>query len=158
VLDRTGGTETEIHGHALILRQLEAEVFLDEQGSIRVTQPATPPRDRGTLSLPVVIEEDVVERIQRALNYERWVLDRVDAMHRMSDVVPIVALFGAGSHGWRTRAEHNRNPQTMELGVGRPDPIVVTLSPARRHRSALRVDAVRIAEDVTVLLRRQMRQ
>src|SRR6266540_2399696 len=68
-------------------------------------------------------------------------MDRVDSPHRLSDVVPLVGLVGAEYVGWRTRAEHEWSPYSVELGMARPDPMVVALSPARRHRSTLKLAA-----------------
>lgn len=112
---------------------------------------------RSTGELPAAIEEDVQERIFRALRFAGWVLDEVDPVGRVSDVVPLVALTGGGYLPWRTRAEHAASPQSGQMGSGGED-VRVTLTPLRRHRAALTHDTERIAEDFTVMLRRQVKR
>jgi hypothetical protein len=105
-----------------------------------------------------LIEEDVRERIDESLRFAGWVLDTIDPLRRISDVVPVVAISDSGASGWKTRAEHAATPNQMTMGrlMGR-DPEPVHLSPARRHRAALTHEAGAIADDLTVLLRRQIR-
>ena len=47
-------------------------------------------------------------------------------------------------------------PSTVPGRVGGSNRIVVTLSPARRNRTALRFEAATMAEDLMVLLRREV--
>jgi hypothetical protein len=70
-------------------------------------------------------------------------------------VVPIVDLKGA--LGWRTRAEHERSPDSFTMRMSQ-EPATVSLTPARRHRAALAQDTAAIAEDLAALLARKMRQ
>ena len=157
LLDRRAGTASRIEGHALLLEQGVAGILLDEVGTVRMVHPALRDQGRG-LSLPVLIEEETLDLIERSLRFAGWIMDRVDSLHRLSDVAPLVGLVGAGYVGWRTRAEHERSPHSVELGMARSDPLVVALSPARRHRSTLKLAASRLAEDFTALLRREMRR
>jgi hypothetical protein len=69
-------------------------------------------------------------------------------------VVPVVNLSGA--LGWRTRAEHERSPNSFTMRMSH-EPATVSLTPARRHRAALNQDAQAIAEDLAALLERKMR-
>ena len=84
-----------------------------------------------------------------------WALGRVDPLKRISDVVPVASL--QGGLGWRTRAEHERNPGSMAMHVT-GERVAVNLIPARLHRAAITHEAPKIAEDLTVLLRRQYRR
>jgi hypothetical protein len=109
------------------------------------------------MELPVLIEEDIRARIERGLLFAGWILDRIDPLRRLSDIVVVTALLGGSYLGWRTRAEHERNPSSGQVGMGRSERTVVKLSPARRNRAALTHDVARMAEDLTVVLRREVR-
>ncbi len=153
------GTNSQVSGRALVLTQQSASAEIDEQGSIRVIM-ATRDADRGwpLTGVPSVIEEDVEERIERALKFAAAVLDRIDQPQRISDVVPIAAILDAGFMPWRTRAEHTTNPNSAHMPMGREDTIIAELAPASRKRAALSQDAARLAEDLTVIIRRRMLQ
>lgn len=155
VLDRTAATEVRVRDSQLIIEQQNAVIGVDELGTIRISVPATR-ASRSTSELAAIIEEDLHETIFRALRFAGWLFGEVDPVGRVSDVVPLVALTGGGYLPWRLRAEHAANPQSGTMGKGGED-IRVTLTPLRRHRAALTHDTERIAEDVTVLLRREVR-
>ncbi len=158
ILDPARGTNKQLEGHALLVEQDQASIQLDELGTVVVAQPARDEGGRAHMELPVLIEEDIRARIERGLLFAGWILDRVDPVRRLSDVVVVAALLGGGYLEWRTRAEHAAAPNTVQVGMGGSDRVVVRLSPARRNRAALTLDAARIAEDLTVLLRREVRQ
>ncbi len=155
VLDPQEGTQPAVEGSALILRQDHASVFLDAQGSLRIIQPArtADPRD----ALPVILHEEIQERLDRALRYAGWALDKIDDARRLSDVVVVAFLTGASHTGWKTRAERQREPNSMSVGMSGKDVAVVHPTPARRHRAALALEAPKISEDLAVLLRREVR-
>lgn len=153
VLDRTLGTQVRRQGSALILEQDHGSVLIDQMGSIRVIMPARAERSGTRFELPVIIEEEVRERLSRASRFVGWALNHIDSVRRISDVVLLASLHRGGS-GWRTRAEHESSPTSMTFPQG-PDPIAVHLVPARRHRAALTQDVSAIADDLTVLLRRE---
>lgn len=155
VLDPEFGTTRMVQGDALILQQDHASMLLDQQGTVRIVQPARRDRDRSRMELPVLIEEEVRDLIYHGLRFAGWVLDHIDSLKRISDVVPIVSLQRGGL-SWRTRAEHEESPTTVQIPMG-PNRIVVNLSPPRRHRAALTQDSAALAEDFTVLLRRKVR-
>lgn len=146
------GTAPRVEGDALILQQEGTIVTLDQLGSIRVTLPAGPKRNRLVPELPVVIEEEIRERISMTLRFAATMLERVDPLRRLSDVALLVVL-NRGSLGWRTRAEHEQSPNSGEMSMG-PSRLVVSPSPARRHRAALAQDFGSLSEDLTLLLRR----
>jgi hypothetical protein len=155
LLDRAAGTRPTIRDNALVIEQDNASVLLDQLGTVRIVVPMERPRARGDMALPgVAIREDVEELIQRMLRFAAFTLDRIDPMRRVSDVVPVAMLQGAMT--WRTRAEHDRSPNSYAVRLSN-EPIVVWLTPPRRHRAALSQDAAAIAEDVVVLLARMMR-
>jgi hypothetical protein len=154
VLDRTLGTQVQRQGNALVLEQDLGSVLIDQMGTIRIVQPGRAERTGTRYELPVIIEEDIAERLQRALRFAGWALDHMDPVKRISDVVPLAILHRGGS-GWRTRAEHEANPTSMTFPQGQ-DPVVVHLTPARRHRAALTQDVPALTEDLTVLLRREV--
>ena len=157
VLDPSQGTNTAIQGNALVLAQRVASVLIDQAGSVRVIQAAREETDRRHSELWALIQEDVIEALRRAVRFSGSLLDRIDRAHRLTDVVVIAHLIGAGHMPWRTRAEHAASPNSGSMGLG-GDTTTVMLTPARRHRQALTHDADRISEDLATLLRRERRR
>jgi hypothetical protein len=154
VLDRTEGTTESVRGADLMLRQDHGEVTLDEAGSLRISTVLRSSGGRRGMEIPSIIHEDVQRFIGSAVRYAGWVLDRVDPIRRLTDVVIVVHLAGAGWMPWRTRSEHEASPSSGSMGMNSDAASTVELTPARRHRQALTHDAERIAEDLTVLLAR----
>jgi hypothetical protein len=154
VIDASEGTTVDIRGDALVIEQRTAFVSIDQTGSVCVAQPASRERDNRWTELSALLEEDIVDALGCALRYTGWILDRVDSLHRLTDVVVIAHLGGAGYVPWRTRAEHAQSPNAGRMGLGNDD-ATVALTPVRRHRQALVHDADRIAEDLAALLRRE---
>jgi Domain of unknown function (DUF4062) len=155
VLDRTQGTSHQIRANALCIEQDKASIRLDQLGTVTIALAAERPRARGDfVSVGVAIQEDVEELLERALRFAAWVLDRVDPVRRLSDLVPVISLEGALA--WRTRTEHERSPNSFPVRMSN-EPAAAWLTPARRHRAALGHDTPAIAEDLVVLLGRQMR-
>jgi hypothetical protein len=151
------GMTTAVRGNALILEQADASVLVDQAGSVRIAQPARRGTARRGTEIPALIEEDVANSLATSLRFAGWLLDRVDSVRRLSDVVVAAHLADAGYMAFRTRAEHAASPNSAAMGSGSDDPTVM-LTPARRHRRALNQDAGRIAQDLTVLLRRSRRR
>jgi hypothetical protein len=104
--------------------------------------------------IPAIIHEDVQRFVSSALRYAGWALDRVDPIRRLTDVVVLGHLGGAGWMPWRTRSEHERSPSSGSMGIRGEGASTVELTPPCRHRQALTHDADRIAEDLTILLAR----
>lgn len=155
ILDRAAGTRAAIRRDALIIEQDNASILLDQLGTVRIIVPAERPRRREDFALVgVLIEEDVEELLQRLLGFVANTLDRIDATRRLSDVVPVVSVQGAMA--WRTRAEHARSPNSYPVRISR-EPVIASLTPARRHRAALGHEAAAIVEDLVVLVARKMR-
>lgn len=156
VLEPGDATDVGVSGRELRVRQSRAEVTVDESGGVRVSRLARREQDRGHLAIPSLIEEDVSDAIQQALGFVAWLYDRLDPTGRLSDVVAAADITDATYMPWRTRAEQESSPNAAAVGMGRTSGPVL-LTPARRHRQALRHDAERIASDLTVLLRRRHR-
>jgi hypothetical protein len=70
--------------------------MLDQAGSVRIAQPARAGDDRHPVGLPSLIEVDVAEALVRAVRLCGWLLGRVDPVQRLTDVVPVAQLDGAG--------------------------------------------------------------
>jgi hypothetical protein len=157
VFTTSEGSSHALENDALVLSQDNASILINGQGSIRIVQAArTQVRGWPSAGVPSIIQEDVQERIERALRFAAGVLDQVDPVRRLSAVVPIAALLGAGFMPWRTRAEHAANPNSARMSLGGHDTVLAELAPASRTRAALSQDAGAIAEDLTALLGRRM--
>jgi hypothetical protein len=68
------GTNVQRREMALMLQQDHASVYVDQLGSIRVIVPARGNRSGSHYELPVIIEEEITERLQRALRFTGWAL------------------------------------------------------------------------------------
>lgn len=101
----------------------------------------------------VIVEEVVQERLGTALDFAAGVIDRVDRTQRLTNLIVMVPLSGVEHRGWRTRAQHASNPNSVQMGHGgmreRP-PITLTI-----RRAALGLDRTALIEDILVPLRRQ---
>jgi len=154
IFDRRRGTECEIRDEQLAIDQDKNSVLLDQLGTIRLVLSLEPQDDQRVGLAGVAIQEDVKECLQKALKFAGSLLDHVDPLRRISDIVIVAALQGALT--WRTRAEHQRSPNSYSVRL-LADAAVVHLTPARRHRAALIQDTGTLAEDLTVLLGRRLR-
>lgn len=153
LFDHTVGVEREIEDGRLVVRQANgrAEIALDEQGSILVRLPVR----RNNRMMPELVEEFVHEQMAGALAYAAGVLDHVDPTQRLTHVAVAVQISDADFMAWRTLRESEANPNSMSLGSSsnnRRAPVSVN-----RPRAALRLDAVRLVEDLLGPLRRQWR-
>ena len=157
VFDTNSGSTPRVEGNKLHIKQEDASVLVDQLGSVRIIQPAYDSDDDSHRYLPVLVEEDVAERLQRSLRFSAWVLDRIDPGARLTHVVLLAALVGAAHMGWRTRAEHRRNPNSgVQMSMRSGEELIVFLAPPLQPRPALRVNTAKLAEDLSVLLRREM--
>jgi hypothetical protein len=155
IFETESGTKQEISGDQLALRQQRRSLTLDQLGTVSIRLPAEEDVDQS--HLPVLVEEFIGEQVEAALNFAGWVLDHIDSTHRLQEVAPVLSLSDAGYFGWKTRAENRRTPNSVSMGIGTRDSVIVHLRPITRRREALRKDAKRLAEDLTVLLRREKR-
>lgn len=154
VLDTRHGTQRIVRGNALMLEQPDASVYLDEEGSVRVVMPARDVESDGPAALPVIIHEEIEERLARALGYVDWVLGHVDPTNRLTRVSVVATLQGGGHFGWRTRAEQAQSPNSVQMNPWATGG-AVGLSPPDRARGALRIDGREIAEDLAIRLRQK---
>lgn len=150
--DRSAPTQIERRGPKLVLTQPDAALRVDEDGTIDIEQPLWDAAER--LGLRAVIHEEVAERLDRAFKLGTTVLEHVDPLHRLTDLVPVVALTGAAYGAWRSRAEQARNPQQMEMNMRGDERVQVALPAPRLQRGALADQASQLARDLTILLRR----
>ena len=145
-----------ISGHTLFLEQERSAIALDETGSVVVALPAVCDSGQHSL-LSALVEEDIRESLRLGLRFIAEVLEDVDTLQRISDVAVGWGLFNAPYLGWCTREEAQRT-FSVTIGGQRPDPVRVQLSPPSRKRAAFRHDLEQVAEDLLVLLRREVRQ
>jgi hypothetical protein len=155
VLDTRHGTERLVREDTLLLRQQDASVLINEEGSVRIVIPARDAKSEGMgLGLAVLIQEDIEERLVHAISYAGWVLNHVDPTNRLTRVALVTALQGSDYLGWRTRTEHARSPNSAQINLSaKKQP--VSLTPPDRPREALLQSARDLAEDLTIRLRRQ---
>lgn len=148
------GVKRALEDDALVLRQQDAFFRVDGEGSISLMLPITVPRG----SLPIIIEEEVKDTLEKALIFSAEILDSIDGQHRLSQVAVAAKLLGGSYITWRTRRENEANPNsfTLSSGLGRKDSIA-HLSPPDFPRATLRHRCVQLSEDLLVLLRRPFR-
>lgn len=148
------GTNPSVVNHSLRIAQERASLTIDAQGSICVVQLASNQSDRTMLS--TLIEEEVLAKLENTLRFAGKILNELDGPRRLSDVVPVAALFDAGYMPWKTRREYEREPNSAVMS-GATDRVVVNLSPPSRKRAALLNTSQDLAEDLMVLLRRALK-
>jgi hypothetical protein len=158
LFERTLGTASGLDGSDLVLRQERgAGIRVTEEGSVSLRVPLDEPRGSGRsfdpMSGMIIIEEAVQHRLGTALDYAAAVLDRLDRTQRLTHLVVAARLSGVEHRGWRTRAQHASNSNSVQMGHGgmreRP-PITLAI-----RRAALGLDRTALIEDMLVPLRRQ---
>jgi hypothetical protein len=148
------GVKRSVEGDSLFLRQNEAYIRLNGEGSIELSLPVIAPRS----GLPMIIEEDFLVVLNKGLSFASEALDTIDAVERLSHFAVAAQLRGGSYWGWRTRREQEASPNSGSMGRGHSEHGgTVHLSPPHRPRATLRQQAAQIAEDLMVLLRRQAR-
>lgn len=154
VFDTRHGTQRVVREDALLLEQPDASVYLNEEGSVRVTIPARDPAADDPMGLSVIIHEEVEDRLVSALGYVDRILAHVDPTNRLTRVAIVAAVHGGGFMGWRTRAEHAQTPNTVQMNMQATGE-AVGLTPPDRARGALRTGGREIAADLAIRLRRK---
>ncbi|MBN9617647.1 MAG: hypothetical protein J0G35_18940 [Acidobacteriales bacterium] len=127
-----------------------ARILLNEQGSILVTLAI----ERSESMMSELIYERVQGQCGEALGFAAWLLDHIDPTQRLSHVAVALNLSNAEHMAWRTQRESKASPNRMSMGMGRDSNNSVHVN---RTRSALRLDSVRLVEDLIVPLRRKWR-
>jgi hypothetical protein len=100
----------------LAVRQLDAEITVDERGSVRVRRPAREAGDWAAGGIPSLVWEFVRDRVADAIRYAGWLLDRADPAHRLSRVSLAWRLDGVGFMPWRNCAEVAASPNRASMG------------------------------------------
>jgi hypothetical protein len=154
IFETREGTDAGIEGHTLTLKQDNAYLTLAEDSSHLLVLPLSREERRG---LDAIIEEDVVDRIRTGLQFSSQLLSTIDQTERLSSVGIAVGILNPGHGEWRTRAEHERKPNSMQMSRMDESPVRAVLSPAHRSRAAFRQQPEVIAQDLAVLLRRFFR-
>ena len=159
VLDPSAGTERVVEDDALVLNQESGASVTLSEGADLVLQVPLGPRDRQSrmnqIGVSALIEEEVSAALRTTLEFANATLEEVDATQRISHLAVAVTVTNAEHHGWRTRAEHQLNPHSIEtpmFGSRDREPLTVDFL-----RPGLRLNRNTIAEDLTVRLRRQWR-
>jgi hypothetical protein len=152
VFDRGHGVQAGVSGMTLAIRQPNAEITVDEQGSVRVSRPGRDTGGRPGVGIPSLIEEDVRDRVASAIRYAGWALDHIDPTCKLSRVGLACRLDGIGYLPWRTRAEVTASPNQARMGFLRQE--TADSPPVILPRAALLMDVTNQAEDITVRLRR----
>jgi hypothetical protein len=148
IFDRREGTDSEIMDNTFVLRQTSRSVAIHADGSVVLRLAIASPSP-----MFAIIEEDVREMIATALGFFNDLLSYLDPTERIRHLCIAGTILGADYAGWRTREEDNRNPTNMVVNMegGERGGIV---SPTMA-RAALRTQRNDIAEDLTILLRRE---
>jgi hypothetical protein len=155
VFDPAHGAKRTMRDGALVISQEERVVAVDGAGTVVLAVPAIERSGRGFDM--AIIEEHLRDLLRASLELTGLLYERLDPTGRITDVVPVAALLGAEHIGWQTQAEHDARPGSVSLSMRGGRDECVTLTPSVMRRAALRYDAPRLAEDLTVLLRRQLR-
>jgi hypothetical protein len=156
VLDNRESTKLALEEDALVIRQQQALIAIDETGSVLISLPAYAQADRRFMTIPAIIEEDLTCSLRRCLLFCAWILEQIDPTHRLTTVAPVARLANASYVAWRTRIEQQASPNAATISM-KERPAVAVLSPPSRHRQALSHDTDHIVEDLITLLRRGLR-
>jgi len=159
ILSSEQGARASVQGDTLVLLQerhgqADASIKLWPTGDLLLRLPI-PPAPGGMGSM-VLLEEEIKARLTASLTFSQWLLSHIDPTQRLTHFVVAVRIVGNEGATWRTNAEHQQNPQSMSVSMRwgkQPSP--VTLRPAYRQRTVLRVQLNIIVEDLLVLLGRQ---
>lgn len=155
IFTHEAGTKTKIDGEVLTLEQKGRNAWIQEDGTIDLLADLP----RSSKGMNAVIEEDVQELIEAFIGFAVDVLDHLDETHRLSHSVVVANLLHISKAPWRTRQEHASNPNMITIPwgwMGNSKVETVYLTPPDKPRVALRPSASDIAEDLMVMLRRQL--
>lgn len=159
VLDPRAATTRRIDGDALVLQQHGSELHLAGDGTVVLRDPsiADARAASGALGGMVVIEEHVRAQLVAALTFTGDLLDQLDPAGAIATVVPVAGMLDPQHLAWRTHAEHSADPNRISPNMFGPERALAELMPPNRSRVALLGDTAELAEDLLVLLRRQLR-
>lgn len=147
-------TEPRFDSGALIIAQEDGASFrMDEAGSLLLTVPV----EKASGYLGALIEEHVVTAMQKALSFANQALDVFDSTQKLTRVVLVAGLESDNIGEWRSLAEHQASPNSMQMAMHSQERRPVHLTPPDRTRMALKADQSRLADDLVTLLRRHFR-
>lgn len=81
LMGRSQGVKTRVQSDALIMEQQQTSVLVNQTGTVRIIQDALYDTGRNHMGFRVIVEEEITERIERALRLTNWLLDQVDNTH-----------------------------------------------------------------------------
>lgn len=151
VFDRREGTDKDPEGNALVLRQETRHLEVHPDGSLVASMPAS--EGRGS---QFIVEETFRKTVERLVGLFNDILTMIDEAERISHVCPAVRIIRGNYLGWKTLEVLQANPNSGTIHTGDHD-LVVFLDPPIRPRAWIRSKRAEIAEDLTVLMRRQFR-
>lgn len=156
LFDGAKGVRKGMDGDVLALTQdVESLIQLDESGGVALRLPLEKPtRDSRTYGFQAIIEETVLTRLNAALAYSEWLLQKIDPTQRLTHLCVATRIDASDHMPWRTQREQDASPNSGTLGGGwgRDERKPAHIS---KPRAALRLDRQRLAEDLLVPLRRQ---
>lgn len=155
VLSLEAGVATSVTDHEIFFGggSSGSGVTITDQGSIVIAQPASEPASNN-VSFSAVIEEAVVERLERSFRLAGTILDTIDPVKRLTHVAPLISMTGSGFTPWRTAAEQAASPNSYTLGPNVDGaPVRHHLTPPVRRRAELIQRSSELAADAMVLLR-----
>lgn len=155
VLQPSLSTNHAIANGRLVLTQEGTTIQLDGLGTMAISKEWATAHDR-SYSPSALIEEDVVDQIETMLRFAADLLEKIDPRHRLEEIAVVAFQESGGYLGWTTRAEHGRDSRIASFS-GSSESSPVHLTPLTRARAALTHQARGIAEDLMVLIRRQVR-
>lgn len=150
IFDPAKGAERQAGNQLSIEQEDGVAMHVDERGRLLLRLSVAEPRETGVLT--AIIEETVQRQLVSGFAFANWLLDAIDPTQRLSHVAIAARLAPDDFTTWRTRAEQEASPTRMSIPFGNEDrPAVVSTYP----RPMLRLEAQRLAEDLTIRLRRQ---
>jgi hypothetical protein len=151
IFTRKEGIDDRIESDDLLLAQKSASLLISEQGTVSMRFKL----ERNSSHMPVILQEDVLERICKGLKFCDKLLQLIDPKERLSFVTVVASIHGTSYHAWRTSKENAASPHSVSMGLGRDEDKTVHLKPPHQTRGQFRVDAEGTAEDLTALLKRK---
>lgn len=153
IFNSKSGSDGGVGGNALTLSQgKDARLRITTNGDVLIGLPASRSGEGF-----IVIEETATKALEDAIGFSAWVLDRLDPTQRITTVAIAAALGGGEMVVWRSQAEHDKSPNSYQMGMGQRERKPVHLSPAHKPRTALKFDRQSISEDLITLIRRQVK-
>lgn len=161
LLDEFLQVDPATRGGWLELRQDETSVGVHERSILKATLglSTVTPRNSYGIGHNLIIEEELVGELTKVLGWAGRVLGAFDPTRRIRHIAVAVALINCGSVGWKTQAEHERSPNTMELGhSGTLQHLVIPDEPLIISRRVLdTTERQNTAQNLMILARRAFR-